>query len=78
MKLSKWSLVGIINGFLFSLFSSIRYFIMYPDLDRAIVYVIIGFLIMCVSWNYQVNFEQNKSILAIENYLSDKNNKEKK
>ena len=71
-KMSNWSIAGISIGFLFAVFSSIRYWLLFPDTDKAIVYAIIGILIMCVSWDYNVNIEQNNNISAIENYLADK------
>jgi len=76
-KMSNWSIVGIGIGFIFTIFSGIRYFLMYPDMDKAIVYVIIGVLIMCVSWNYNVNISQDNRLVAVEDYLVDKNFEDK-
>ena len=75
--MSNWAGAGIGFGFLFAIFSAIRYLLLFPDTDKAIVYAIIGILIMCVSWNYNVNIAQDNSIRAIEDYISDKNDEER-
>ena len=71
-RISNWSLVGYFIGILFSLFSSIRYFLLFPDTDRAIVYVLIGGIICGLSWLYERQLEQGNSLSSIENYLADK------
>lgn len=75
-KISNFSIAGLLFGFFFSLFSGIRYFILWPDEDRAIVYVLLGILIMIVSWLYNMLYEQGKDIAAIEDYLREINNSE--
>jgi len=67
--ISKWSIIGYIAGFLFSLFSAIRYFIVWPDTDRAIVYVLLGFLICAISWLYNQNLNNCNLIDAIQDHL---------
>lgn len=69
--LSTFTMAGISFGFMFSLFSAIRYYLLYPDMDRASVYVLIGIIIMAVSWIYQKQIEQERSILACEDGISD-------
>jgi len=70
-KISNWSILGYIIGIIFALFSSIRYFLLYPDLDRALVYVGIG-LIMCgLAWLYNKQLQHSISIEAINDYLAD-------
>jgi high-affinity Fe2+/Pb2+ permease len=72
MKISNWSWIGMLGGLAFSLFSGLRYYVFFPDLDRAIVYVIIGVLIMAVSWLYNQNLNLRNKFEAIENYIADK------
>ena len=72
MKTSNWSIVGYIAGAVFGLGSFIRYYIIYPDIDKAITYGIIGLLICAVSWIYNNMLHQSNSITAIEDYLDDK------
>ena len=72
MKMSHWSWVGILGGVIFILFSGIRYFIIYPDEDKAIAYVIIGVLIMAVSWLYNSQLNLSNRLNAVEDYLADK------
>jgi len=52
MKINKLSIVGFIGGLAFTTLSSIRYYALYPDLDKALVYGIIGALIISVSYLY--------------------------
>jgi len=70
-KISNWSILGYIIGILFALFSSIRYFLLYPDLDRALVYVGIGGIICGLSWLYNKQLQHSISIEAINDYLAD-------
>jgi hypothetical protein len=72
MKISHWSILGYAGGIAFSLLSAIRYGVIYPDEDRAIVYVIIGCIICALAWIYNVQLNQSNKILAIEEYLQDK------
>ena len=70
-KPSTWSLVGYVVGFLFSLFSAVRYFLIWPDLDRAIVYTLIGVIIMALSWLYNRQLNLSNTVTAIEDYLAE-------
>ena len=72
MKISKWSLVGYIFGGLFSLFSAIRYFIVWLDWDKAIVYILIGMIICGLSWLYNTQLNHANTIDAMSDYLADK------
>lgn len=72
MKISNWSIVGILAGLTFSIGSFIRYYILYPDLDKAITDVIIGLLICAVSFLYNRLLGQGNNITAIEDFLDDK------
>jgi len=71
-KVSNWSLLGYILGAAFSIFSGIRYFLIYPDTDRALVYVGIGIIVCGLAFLYNRSVEQGRSIQAVEDYISDK------
>ncbi len=71
-KLSNWSIVGIGFGFLFTLANAIRYYLIWPDMDKAIVYSMIGIIIMGISYLYSILQQQGNTIKAIEDYLGDK------
>lgn len=71
MKINNWSLVGYIAGFGFALFSSIRYFLLYPDTDKALVYTLIGVIICSQAWVYNELKKQSNVLLSLENYLAD-------
>lgn len=77
-KISNFSLFGCIIGIGFALFSAIRYFLLYPDTDRALVYIGIGIIVCVISWLYNKQLEIRNSIIAIENYLSDKQHNNQK
>ncbi len=71
-KISHWSLLGYIIGLAFALLSSIRYFLLYPDLDKALVYCGIGLIVCGLAWTYNKLQEQGNTLTAIEEYLADK------
>ena len=73
------SITGMIGGLLFTILSEIRYFVIWPDPDKAFAYGVIGLLIILVSYL----FERDEMILAkinhnaivldqVEQYLQDK------
>ena len=71
-KISNWSFLGYVLGIAFALLSSIRYFLLYPDLDRALVYVGIGLMVCGLSWLYNKQLAQGNTINAMSEYLADK------
>jgi uncharacterized membrane protein YesL len=71
-KISNITIIGYIFGSLFSLLSAIRYYVLYPDLDKVVVYVLIGFMICIISFLYNKTIESNNEINAISEYLADK------
>ena len=77
-SMSNFSIAGMIFGALFSIFSVIRYDIIWPDPDRAIIYAIIGAIIVAVSWMYNVQIQTGNDITAIEDYISDKEDRQKR
>jgi predicted membrane-bound mannosyltransferase len=68
---SNWSFVGIAFGVLFALFSAVRYFLLWPDMDRAVVYIVIGGLVCAVSWLYDQQLQHSNDIRAMGDYLAD-------
>ena len=72
MKISNWSLVGDLIGIVFSAGSFIRYYILYPDLDKALTDIIIGLIICGLAYLYNSRLMQGNKITAIEDYLADK------
>ena len=73
MKISNWSVAGIGFGLLFSLFTSWRYFIQYQDTSFALICVLIGCLIMAISWLYDKQLQHSNKLTAIGDYLSNEN-----
>lgn len=51
-SIDKFALGGILVGIIFAAGSFIRYFFWTPDIDRAIVYPLIGILIIAISYLY--------------------------
>jgi len=69
-KISNWSLLGIFAGLVFGLGSFVRYFIFYIDYDRALVYSLIGIIIILLSWAYNRLLQLSNRITGLEDYLS--------
>ena len=69
---SRWSLAGMLSGLIFAVGSFWRYYILYSDTDKVIAYILLGILIMCVSFLYNKSLLQGHTIEGIEEYLSDK------
>lgn len=72
MKINKLSALGGIAGSILMLSSWIRYFIMYPDLDRAIIYGCVGALIISVSYLWDKVVQINNTLYSVEEYLASK------
>ena len=70
-KISHWSFVGYIIGIAFALFSAVRYFWIWPDTDKALVYVGLGLIICALAWTYNKLLEHSNEIDAIGEYLAD-------
>jgi len=68
-RISNWTKAGMSAGVLFILFTAQRYFIQYHDTSFAIICILIGILIMAVSFLYQRNLdriEENKELKLME------------
>jgi len=70
MKQTNLSLAGITTGVFIVITSQIRYFILYPDIDKGFFFAIIGLLIMAVSWNYAGRVQLDKDIKKLEQTLT--------
>jgi hypothetical protein len=72
MSLSTWSLLGYSIGMIFSILSAVRYFVLYPDEDKAIAYVTIGLIICALAWLYNKQINLNNKLTAVEDFLAEK------
>ena len=66
------SVFGYGIGLSFAFLSALRYFVLYPDMDKAIVYVTIGFLIAIVSYEYSAIWNLSNTLSYIEKQLQAK------
>lgn len=69
---NKLSLIGYLFGSVFAFLSAVRYFVIWPDMDKAIVYVIIGFLICAWSYEHSARWNLANSVSYIEEQLESK------
>jgi len=80
MKHTNLSLAGVLFGLFMFCCTSIRYFILYPDPDKAIFFGFFGLMIVAISWNYAGRIELEEKIdkieqtlTSVEEWLVDKN-----
>ncbi len=73
MKISKLSLTGMTFGGIFAISSWLRYFVLYPDLDRALVYGLLGVVIIAISYFYSLIVNLTNTLYDVEVYLADNN-----
>jgi len=85
MKQTNLSLCGTLFGLCIANGSWIRYFILYPDPDKALFFGLIGLMIIAISWNYAGRIQLQKDIdrieqtlTSVEEWLADKNYNETK
>ncbi|MHA2019068.1 MAG: hypothetical protein ACTSXY_12440 [Promethearchaeota archaeon] len=69
---NRLSLLGYFLGVTFSFLSAWRYFVMFPDMDRAVVYVIIGLLICAWSYEHSARWNLANTISYIEDQLQER------
>ena len=75
---SHLAIVGFVIGLSFTILSSIRYFLIFYDLDRALSYSVIGVLIMAVAFLYERSRDNSDRLTKVENYLGEWNLENKK
>ena len=61
----------MIFGFLYSLACGIRWFLIYPDFDKAVTGIILGVVIIGVSWIYGELRKLNLETMALGDFLAD-------
>lgn len=73
MKLTNLSKAGYCFGFFLFLATELRYFVLNPDLDKALFFGLISIIIMVISfiWNKLVGLAN--TLDDVETYLADKN-----
>jgi len=85
IQTSKWSIVGVLFGIVMGLLSSVRYFIIYEDIDRFLWYGLIAGSVIGISWCYNEikqiyrKIEHQENVInAIEDKLDEILNEDKK
>jgi len=63
----------MIFGGIFAISSWLRYFVLYPDLDRALVYGLLGVVIIAISYFYSLIVNLTNTLYDVEVYLADNN-----
>lgn len=70
-RITKLTFVGFVGGLGFGILTSIRYFIMYPDMDKALVYGLVAVLILGLSWCHEEIVRLRNTTNNVEEYLAD-------
>jgi hypothetical protein len=77
--MKKLSIIGIFGGAILIISSWARYFVLYPDFDKAIIYGIVGFLVVAISYLWDVRCKDVKeteklsnTLLEVEEFLASK------
>ena len=80
MEQTNWSLAGISAGIFLTVGSWFRYFVLYPDLDKALFFGLIGLIVIAISWNYAGRIvlikkidKLEQTLTAVEEWIVDKN-----
>ena len=80
MKQTNLSLAGITFGIFLTTGTWFRYFVLFPDFDKALFFGLIGLTIIAISWNYAGRIELDEKIdkieqtlTSVEEWLVDKN-----
>ncbi len=71
MKQTNLSTIGITAGLFLTVGVWFRYFILYPDLDKALFFGLIGLMIIAISWNYAGRVQLDKEIKKTQITLRD-------
>jgi len=76
MKTSTITILGYITGFIFISACAIRYYVMYPDLDKVLFYIFIGGLtIFGFSWVYNVLKSFDNKFDEVDNKFEETNHR---
>ena len=70
MKQTNLSWAGILLGLGITVSTGIRYWIMWPDPDKAFFFGLIGVMIIAISWNYAGRVRLQEEIEKLENTLT--------
>ena len=71
MKHTNLSLAGVVFGLFITGSAAVRYFVLYSDIDKGIFFVLIGLIIVAVSWNYAGRIQLYENIKKLRNTLTD-------
>ena len=69
-QITKLSMMGLLLGISFGVLTSIRYFLLYPDTDKALVYGLMALMILALSWCHEEIVKLRNTITSIEDYLA--------
>jgi len=70
MQQTNLSEAGILFGIIIFICSLVRYFIMWPDIDKAFFFSLVGLIIIAVSWNYAGRIQLDKNMKKLEQTLT--------
>ena len=74
-RYSNWAILGFAAGVVFAIGSFVRYYALYPDMDKALTDILIGGIVCGLAFLYQRQMELSHSVGAVEEYLADKQDK---
>jgi hypothetical protein len=70
MKQTNLSLTGIVFGIFLTFGAWFRWFILFPDFDKAFFYGLLGIMVIAISWNYAGRVSLAREIKKLENVLT--------
>ena len=70
-QISNVAAVGIAIGLGVIVMSGLRYFVLFPDMDKALMYSLTGFLLIMVSWFYNKILNLSNTLYDVEVYLAE-------
>lgn len=71
MKISKITLIGYIIGLAFLVVSTWRYYILYPDIDKLLAYLLISICVFGIFFNYSKGMERDNKISHIDDVMQE-------
>jgi len=69
--ISNITVVGIAIGLGVIVMAGLRYFVLFPDMDKALMYSLTGFLLIMVSWFYNKILNLSNTLYDVEVYLAE-------